>query len=95
MVVELRNVDSTAAETGSFYVRFNPGWSPREAIVDAGMSRIPLQKDKDPDRVLRPFEKLGYSGTKLKRDSVSRTLKWCPQKYSLSDRSHLVQLGMK
>ena len=40
---ELRNCDGSAADLGLYYVRFQDGWTPNEAIVDAGLSEIPLQ----------------------------------------------------
>ena len=41
--VELRKCDGSAADSGSYYVRFQDGWTPRETIVDAGLSKIPLR----------------------------------------------------
>ena len=40
---ELRNYDGSATDPGSYCVRFQDGWTPKEAIVDAGSSEVPLQ----------------------------------------------------
>ena len=41
--LDLSNFDGSAAYPGSYYVRFQDGRTPKEAIVDAGLSDIPLQ----------------------------------------------------
>ena len=41
--VELRNCDGSAAGPRSNCVRFQDGWTLKEAIVDAGSSEVPLQ----------------------------------------------------
>ena len=41
--VDLRNYDGSAADPGTYYVRFQDGWTPNEAMVDADLSEIPLQ----------------------------------------------------
>ena len=64
--VELRNCDGSAADTGSYYVRFQDGWTPSEAIVD-GLSEIPLQWAEGSEHHLRSQAKLGYANTRLKQ----------------------------
>ena len=59
--VELRNCDGSAADTGSYYVRFQDGWTPSEAIVDAGLSEIPLQWAEGSEHHLRSKATLGYA----------------------------------
>ena len=64
--VELRNCDGSAADPGSYYVRFQDGWTPSEAIVD-GLSEIPLQWAEGSEHHLRSQAKLGYANTRLKQ----------------------------
>ena len=40
----LTNIDGTPATQGQYYIRFGPNWFPQEAIVEAGISEIPLQQ---------------------------------------------------
>ena len=42
--VHLTNIDGTDAAEGLYYIRFGPDWFPQEAIVEAGISEIPLQR---------------------------------------------------
>ena len=65
--VELRNCDGSAADPGSYYVRFQDGWTPSEAIVDAGLSEIPLQWAEGSAHHLRSQATLGYANTRLKQ----------------------------
>ena len=64
---ELRNCDGSAADPGSYYVRFQDGWTPSEAIVDAGLSEIPLQWAEGSEHHLRSQATLGYANTRLKQ----------------------------
>ena len=41
--VELRYCDGSAADSRSSYARFQDRWTPKETIVDADLSEIPLQ----------------------------------------------------
>ena len=65
--VELRNCDGSAADPGSCYIRFQDGWTPSEAIVDAGLSGVPLQWAKGSEHHLRSQATLGYANTRLKQ----------------------------
>ena len=65
--VELRNCDGSAADPGLYYVRFQDGWTPSEAIVDAGLSAIPLQWTEGSEHHLRSQATLGYANTRLKQ----------------------------
>ena len=47
VTVSIANADGTAAAEGSCYIRFTKGWSPREAVVEAGTSDIPLRRADD------------------------------------------------
>ena len=38
------NIDGTDAAEGLYYIRFGSDWFPQEAIVEAGISEIPLQR---------------------------------------------------
>ena len=42
--VRLTKMDGTDAAEESYYVRFGPEWFPQEAVVEAGVSEIPLQR---------------------------------------------------
>ena len=65
--IELRNCDGSAADPGSYYARFQDGWTPSEAIVDAGLSEIPLQWAEGSEHHLRSQATLGYSNKRLKQ----------------------------
>ena len=65
--VELRNCDGSAADSGSYYVRFHDGWTPKEAIVYAGLSEISLQWAEGSEHHLRSQTTLGYASTRLRR----------------------------
>ena len=64
---ELRNCDGSAADPRSYYVRFHDGWTPNEAIMDAGLSEIPLQRAEGSDHHLRFQAKLGFVNTRLRQ----------------------------
>ena len=42
--VHLTNIDGTDAAERLYYIRFGSEWFPQEAIVEAGISEIPLQR---------------------------------------------------
>ncbi len=63
--VALTNADGTAAPTGSYYIRFGSEWSPQEAIVEAGVSQIPLQRLNSENFLIQKNMKLGEGGGKL------------------------------
>ena len=64
---ELRNCDGSAADPGSYYVRFQDGWTPNEAIVDAGLSYILLQWAEGSEHHFRSQATLGYANTRLRQ----------------------------
>ena len=65
--VELRNCDGSAANPGLYYVRFQAGWTPKEAIVDAGLSEIPLQWAEGSEHHPHSQTTLGYASTILRQ----------------------------
>ena len=42
--VRLTNMDGTNAAVGAYFVRFGWEWFPQAEIVEAGVSKIPLQR---------------------------------------------------
>ena len=64
---ELRNCDGSDADPRSYYERFHDGWTPNEAIVDAGLSDIPLQRAEGSDHHLRSQATLGFANTRLRK----------------------------
>ena len=42
--VHLTNTDGTDEAEGLYYIRFGSDWFPQEAIIEAGISEIPLQR---------------------------------------------------
>ena len=65
--VELRICDGSAADPESYYVRFQDEWTPNEAIMDAGLSEIPLQWAEGSEHHLRSQPTLGYARTRLRQ----------------------------
>ena len=65
--VEFRNGDGSAADPGLYYVRFEDGWTPKKAVVDAGSSEIPLQWAEGSEHHLRSQTTLGYARTRLRQ----------------------------
>ena len=65
--VELRNCDGSAADPGSYDVRLQDEWTPKEAIVDAGLSEIPLQRAEGLADYLRSQATLGFASTRLRQ----------------------------
>ena len=51
--VHLTNIDGTDAAEGLYYIRFGSDWFPLEAILDAGISEIPLQRLNADQQVVR------------------------------------------
>lgn len=39
--IEITNTDGTKASDGVYYIRFNKGWLPRVAVVEASTSKLP------------------------------------------------------
>lgn len=72
VTVDLTNEDGTDADEGSYYVRFADGWSPREAIVDAGRTEIPLQRVGVENFRLHKGMRLGTGGSKLVPGTMER-----------------------
>ena len=65
--VELRNCDGSAADPRSYYVRLQDEWTPKEAIVDAGLSEVPLQWAEGSEHHLRSQTASGYASTSLRQ----------------------------
>ena len=64
---ELRNCGGSAADPGSYYVRFQDGWTPKKAIVDAGLSEIPLQWTEGSEHHFYSQTTLGYASIRLRQ----------------------------
>ena len=60
--IDITNTDGTKAADGMYYIRFNKGWLPREAIVEAGTSEIPFSHTGDQPCLMQPGMKLGTGG---------------------------------
>ena len=69
--IDIANVDGTKASDGVYYLRFNKGWLPREAVVEAGTSGIPLRHTGDQSYLLQPNMKLGVGGAPLVKGDLS------------------------
>ena len=65
--VHLTNIDGTDAAEGLYYIRFGFGsdWLPQEAIVEAGISEIPLQRLNTDGRIVQRGMRLGVGGDRL------------------------------
>ena len=63
--VHLTNIDGTDAAEGLYCIRFGPGWFPQEAIVEAGMSEIPLQRLNADGLFVQRSMRLGVGGDRL------------------------------
>ena len=70
--IALTKTDGTAAPVGSYYIRFGEGWFPQEAIVEAGVSEIPLKRLNADSFLVRKHMKLGVGGSKLVQVSIGR-----------------------
>ena len=64
LLVSLTNADGTEAEKGAYYIRFGPEWFPQEAIVDSGISEIPIRRIKD-EFLVKKGMRLGVGGDRL------------------------------
>ena len=58
-------MDGTDAAKGSYYVRFGPEWFPQEAIVEAVVSEIPLQRLNEDGLLVQTRMRLGVGGDRL------------------------------
>ena len=67
MKIEFINCDGSAADPGSYYVRFQYGWVPKEAMMDAGLSEAPLQRAEGSEHHLRSQATSGYTSTRLRQ----------------------------
>ena len=63
--VRLTKKDGTDAAKGSYYVRFGPEWFPQEAIVEAGVSEIPLPRLNEDSFLVQKGMRLGVGGDRL------------------------------
>ena len=59
------NMDGTPTVEGSYYATLDPEWSPREIIIDAGESTIPLSYTGLEGQMMTPNTTLGYAGAPL------------------------------
>ena len=65
--IDLRNCDRPVVDPVSYYVRFQDGWAPKEAIVETGLSEMPLQWTESSERHLRTQTTLRYVSTRLRQ----------------------------
>ena len=65
--VEFRNGDGSVADPGLYYVRFEDGWTPKEVVVDAGLSEVPLQWAEGSEHHLRSQTTLKFARTRLRQ----------------------------
>ena len=65
LLVRFTNADGTEAEKGAYYIRFGPGWFPQEAIVEAGISEIPIRRVKEDEILVQKGMQLGVGGDRL------------------------------
>ena len=64
--VELKNEDGTEARQGTYRVEFGEKkWFPQEALVEAGVSEIPLRRVGDGAYQLKPNTTVGKGGEPL------------------------------
>ena len=63
--VHLTNLDGTDAAEGLYYIRFGPDWFPQEAMVEAGISEIPLQRLNADGLVVQRGMRWGVDGDRL------------------------------
>ena len=70
--IDITNTDGTAASEGTYYTRFNKGWLPREAIVEAGTSEIPLRHTGNQLCSMTPNMKLGVGGAPLVKSDLTK-----------------------
>lgn len=61
----LNNVDGSSANQGQYYIRFGQNWFPQEAIVEAGVSEIPLQRLNSDSFYVQRGMRLGVGGERL------------------------------
>ena len=65
LLVSLTNVDGTEAEKGTYYIRFGSEWFPQEAIVEAGLSEIPIRRVQGDGLLVQKGMRLGVGGDRL------------------------------
>ena len=68
--VYLTNIDGTDAAEGLYYIRFGPDWFPQEAIVEVGISEIPLQRLNADGIVVERGMRLGVGGDRLEPSKI-------------------------
>ena len=57
--IDITNTYCTKAADGMYYIRFNKGWLPRQAVVEAGTSEIPSRRTGDQLCLMQPGMELG------------------------------------
>ena len=70
--IDITNTDGTAATDGMYYIRFNKGWLPREAVVEAGTSEIPFRHEGGKPYLMQPGMKLGIGGAPLIKSDLAK-----------------------
>lgn len=65
--VHLTNIDGSEAAEGVYNVRFSEGWFPREQLVEAGTSEIPMRRVGDTAFQLQRSMYLGEGGMPLEK----------------------------
>ena len=63
--VHLTSIDGTDAAEGLYCTRFGSDWFPQEAIVEAGISEIPLQRLNADGFIVKRGMRLGVGGDRL------------------------------
>ena len=66
VTVQLTTPAGTAVTEGTYYVRFREGWYPQEAIVEAGVTEIPMQRLNDDVFFVQSGMRLGEGGAPLR-----------------------------
>ena len=70
--IGITNTDGTVAPEGMYYIRFNKGWLPREALVEAGTSEVPFRHFGDQPCLMQPNMKLGVRGAALVQSDLAK-----------------------
>ncbi|MEP5240886.1 MAG: hypothetical protein ABJQ38_18205 [Flavobacteriaceae bacterium] len=63
--LESKSDDKKKKKKGQYYIRFGPNWFPQEAIVEAGVSEIPLQRLNSDGFYVQRGLRLGVGGERL------------------------------
>ena len=88
--IELRNCDGSIVDPILYYVRFQDGWTPKEAMVETGLSEIPLQWTEGSERHLRTQTTLRYASTRLRQANLVNA-EVIPQDSTSSQQATLIK----